>query len=90
MPVLPSEEETSANITEEVAQNPSSNTESTASDHPIHQQAGGSEGYDGSKARAQDFNATPGPVIPLTKEDLPPAASKDELKARAAELNKDD
>jgi len=62
-------------ITDQVAQNPSSNTGSTASDHDLHKQG----------ASAQDFKATPGPAIP---SELPPKASKEELKARAEELNK--
>ena len=86
MPVHPSEEETQSGITEVIAKNPSSNTESTASDHPIHH---GHHGDDKVKAQAKDFNATPGPVIPQSADDLGEPASKDELKARAAELNKE-
>lgn len=36
MPVHPTEEEAPSNITEKLAKDPSSNTESTASDHPSH------------------------------------------------------
>ncbi|KAI9716794.1 MAG: hypothetical protein M1812_005134 [Candelaria pacifica] len=80
MPVHPSEEHTNDNITEMVAKNPSSTTESTASDHHHHK--------DSVKATAQDFQANPGPAIPQTMDDLPPKASKEELKARSEELNK--
>ncbi|KAI9697430.1 MAG: hypothetical protein M1836_004708 [Candelina mexicana] len=80
MPVHPSEENTTDNITEVVAKNPSSTTNSTASDHPYHK--------DSHKASAQDFQANPGPAIPQTMDDLPPKASKEELKARSKELNK--
>ena len=38
------------------------------------------------KASAQDFQSK-GPAIPQTTDDMPPKASKEELKARAAELN---
>lgn len=84
MPVLPQEEEAPSNITEMVAKNPSPNTESTASDHPRHDDDNAAP-----RAQAKDFKATPGPVIPQKAEDLGEPASKDELKARAAELNKD-
>ena len=88
-------------ITEKVAKDPSSTTESTASDH-------GSRTHDPStslltnslvayvlldlnehtpgKANAQDFQSK-GPVIPKTMDDMPPKASKEELQAKAKELN---
>ncbi|KZF20813.1 hypothetical protein L228DRAFT_270092 [Xylona heveae TC161] len=73
MPVLPSEEVAESGIFDKVAKEPSKNTESTASDKV--------------KAEVKDFQANPGPVIPEAK-DLPPVASKEELKARSEELNK--
>ncbi|MCJ1264881.1 hypothetical protein MMC22_004756 [Lobaria immixta] len=82
MPVHPSEEEAPSGIFEKVAKDPSSNTESTASDHEHHENE-----HTPGKASAQDFQS-PGPVIPLTADDLPPKASKEELQARDAELNK--
>ena len=90
MPVLPSEDETQTgkgSITEQVAKNPSSNTPSTASDHPTHQ-GDRKPPSGGVKAQAQDFQATPGPVIPQDTSALEQPASKEELRARAEELNK--
>ncbi|KAF2149503.1 hypothetical protein K461DRAFT_281879 [Myriangium duriaei CBS 260.36] len=72
MPVLPQEEETHGNITDQVAKG---SDESTASSHPIHQ----------DKATVQDHHANPGPVI---AENLGEPASKEELKKRSDELNK--
>ena len=101
MPVLPSEEEAPLGITEKVAKDPSSATESTASEHEVH----GNEHTPG-KASAEDHQSK-GPQIPinmsgtslssvtqldprtlLTASDMPPKASKEELKARSEELNK--
>ncbi|KZZ93916.1 hypothetical protein AAP_02009 [Ascosphaera apis ARSEF 7405] len=45
-----------------------------------------SEGGDKSKPSAQDF-VNPGPAVP-GNVDLPPKASREELEARVAELNK--
>lgn len=39
------------------------------------------------KAKVEDFQSK-GPAIPQSMEDMPPKASKEELRARAAELNK--
>ena len=39
------------------------------------------------KATAKDFQSK-GPAIPQSMDDMPPKASKEELRARAAELNK--
>lgn len=96
MPVLPSEEEAPSGIYDQVAKNPSSNTESTASEHKLHQ-------TEENQASAKDF-ISKGPVIPANSDgksfncylddsteaklDLPPKASKEELKARSEELNK--
>lgn len=56
MPVHPSEEEAPSGIFEKVAKNPSSNTESTASDHDAHKN-------EHNLPTAQDFES-PGPAIP--------------------------
>lgn len=61
MPHLPSEEETEIGITEKVAKNPSSQTESTASHHDIHDNEHGTAKV---KATAQD-HASKGPQIPI-------------------------
>lgn len=82
MPVLPQEEEAQGGITEMIAKNPSSNTDSTASDHPAHKED------ESVKAQAKHFQATPGPAIPQNMGDVGEPASKEELRARAEELNK--
>ncbi|KAL2056452.1 hypothetical protein ABVK25_003476 [Lepraria finkii] len=82
MPVLPSEEEAPLGITEKVAKDPSSATESTASEHEVH----GNEHTPG-KASTEDHQSK-GPQIPINMSDMPPKASKEELKARSEELNK--
>ncbi|KAI4140488.1 MAG: hypothetical protein LQ340_007863 [Diploschistes diacapsis] len=83
MPVHPSEETAPEGITEKVAKNPSSNTESTASEHPIHHNDHAPP--EQIKATAEDYQANPGPVVP---DSMPPASSKEELKAKTEELNK--
>ncbi|KAI9855973.1 MAG: hypothetical protein M1824_005778 [Vezdaea acicularis] len=55
------------------------NTQSTASTH---------EGHQSAKATAEDHKAAPGPAIPEKMGDFE-KKSKEELRARAAELNKD-
>ncbi|KAI9891907.1 MAG: hypothetical protein M1814_002292 [Vezdaea aestivalis] len=83
MPVHPSEENAHTagheSITESVAANPSSNTDSTASEHSIHRE---------QPTNTQAHNATPGPVISKSVEDVK-TASKDESRAKAKELNKE-
>lgn len=101
MPVHPSEEEAPEGLTEKVAKDPSSNTDSTASTHEHHH----NEHTPGDiKAKASDFQSK-GPQIPTNMSgttpnarvvrpttdintDFPPKASKEELQARAEELNK--
>ncbi|KAI4123027.1 MAG: hypothetical protein LQ347_006305 [Umbilicaria vellea] len=82
MPVHPSEEEAPAGLTEKIAKDPSSSTPSTASGHKAHDNE-----HTPNKASTQDFQSK-GPTIPLSMDDMPPKASKEELKARAEELNK--
>ena len=65
MPVHPSEEEAPTGLTEKVAKNPSSSTESTASDHAAHYNEH-SPG-DQTKATAQDFQSK-GPQIPMSMD----------------------
>ena len=101
MPVHPSEEDAPEGLTEKVAKDPSSNTESTASTHEDHHNEHTPADV---KAKASDFQSK-GPQIPTNmsgipspmsitlcytdpRTDLPPKASKEELKARAEELNK--
>ncbi|RMD42914.1 hypothetical protein DV735_g2193, partial [Chaetothyriales sp. CBS 134920] len=78
MPHHPSEENAPSNIFDQVAKESS---DSTASTHPIHDAA---DKTDKAKASIQDFSSK-GPQI---TENLPPAASKEELRAKARELNK--
>ncbi|MCJ1408275.1 hypothetical protein MMC19_002349 [Ptychographa xylographoides] len=85
MPVLPQEENAPEGITEMVGKDPSGNTESTASGHDMHQDL---NEHQDKKASAQDFQSK-GPAIPQSMDDMPPKASKEELKARAKELNQD-
>ncbi|KAL8773518.1 MAG: hypothetical protein Q9209_001622 [Squamulea sp. 1 TL-2023] len=86
MPVHPSEEEAPQGLYEKIAKDPSSTTESTASDHETHHNEHAPDAS--GKASAQDFQSK-GPQIPMNMDDMPPKASKEELKARAAELNKE-
>ena len=65
MPVHPAEEEAPSGLTEKVAKDPSSATESTASSHEHHH----NEHNPGSemKASAQDFQSK-GPQIPMNMD----------------------
>ncbi len=63
MPVLPSEEEAPSDIYEKVAKDPSSASESTASDHEHHHNEHTPSSSE--KASAQDFQSK-GPQIPMT------------------------
>ncbi|MDI1485336.1 MAG: hypothetical protein OHK93_000473 [Ramalina farinacea] len=90
MPVHPSEEEAPMGLTEKVAKDPSSATETTASDHPGHANehtpsAGGGSGG-GATAKATDFMSK-GPQIPKSMDDMPPKASREETEAKMRELN---
>ncbi|KAL6721857.1 hypothetical protein ACLMJK_000962 [Lecanora helva] len=86
MPVHPSEEEAPSGIYEKVAKDPSSASESTASDHEHH--ANEHSPHQSAKASAQDFQSK-GPQIPMSMSDMPPVeGSKQERMARAEELNK--
>ena len=79
MPHHPSEENAPSNLTDKIAQH---SKDSNASDHPLHDENKGPI----EDARAA-INSAPGPQIP--GKDLPEAKSSGELKAKAAELNKD-
>ncbi|KAK8212845.1 hypothetical protein M8818_003010 [Zalaria obscura] len=80
MPVHQKEEETTGSITDQVAKESS---DSNASTHPMHQ--ADTKATSGGKATIEDHKGTPGPVM---AEGLGEPASKDDLKKRAAELNK--
>lgn len=62
MPVHPSEEEAPSGIFEKVAKDPSSLSESTASDHEAHENE-----HTPQKASTQDLQSK-GPAIPLTMD----------------------
>jgi hypothetical protein len=64
MPVMPSEEEAPIGITEKVAKDPSSATESTASDHEHHENE-----HTPGNASAQDFQSK-GPQIPMNMSGM--------------------
>ena len=80
MPVHPAEENAGGSITDKVAKESS---DSTASSHQLHNEdhsgvtSGGSVGAAAHKAN----------LGPVKADDLPAAASKEELKKRATELN---
>ncbi|KAF7507235.1 hypothetical protein GJ744_010793 [Endocarpon pusillum] len=85
MPHHPSEEEAEPHIFDKVAQQ---SKDSGASDHPIHntEHQPGEESKD--KEAYQEtiqIHSSKGPQI---SDEMPEKASKEELKARAAELNK--
>ncbi|GME24151.1 hypothetical protein GTA08_BOTSDO07590 [Neofusicoccum parvum] len=83
MPHHLAEENTTGDITDKVAKESS---DSNASTHPLHQtESAATSGGAQSRATAGDHSAAPGPAI---AENLGQPASKEELKARAAELNK--
>ena len=63
MPVHPSEEEAPSGIYEKIAKDPSSTTESTASDHETHDNE--HNPHQSGKASAQDFQSK-GPQIPMS------------------------
>ena len=66
MPVLPSEENAPEGLTEKVAKDPSSNTDSTASTHEGHQNE---HTPGGVKAQASDFQSK-GPQIPTNMDGM--------------------
>lgn len=68
MPHHPSEEEAPGGIYEKVAKDPSSTTESTASDHDTHHNEHAPEAT--AKASAQDFQSK-GPQIPMSMDGTP-------------------
>lgn len=85
MPAGPDETDNhpSGSITEQVAKNPTSKTESTASDHPVH----GDDNQQGDKVQFRYHEAHPGPAIPKdfnVKEE----GTREERRAKAEELNK--
>jgi len=83
MPHLNSEENTEGNLTDKVAKE---SNDSTASSHKLHDEDhSGATSGGGGKAHAMDHKATPGPVM---SDNLGEPASKEDLKKRAAELNK--
>ncbi len=74
----------STSMTDQVANNPSSKTDSTASDHPAHQ-SGESKG---DKVQFLHHKANPGPVIPDGGVNVQQEGTKEERMKRMEEMNK--
>jgi len=68
-------------ITEQIAKNPSSNTESTASSHPNHDD----DLTAGQKEAFRASSANPGPVI--SHVNVQQEGSKEERRKKAEEMN---
>ncbi|MCJ1485340.1 hypothetical protein MMC06_005514 [Schaereria dolodes] len=85
MPVNQGEENAPSGIFEKVAK-ASGQEDSTAS---AHESLGTDENeHTPGKPSIQDLQSK-GPAIPQSMDDMPPKASKEELKARAKELNQE-
>lgn len=84
MPAGPDETDNHASgaIHDSVASNPSSKTESTASDHPLHK----GEEVKGEQVQFRHHQAHPGPAIPKDF-NVQEEGSKEERLAKAKELN---
>lgn len=93
MPAGPSDE-TDQNkpgqITEKIAKEHSSKTESNASSHPAHKNANNpAEGSIGDKVQFRDHAANPGPQVVEPKEfNVQQEGSREDRKKREDELNK--
>ena len=95
MPAHPSEETAPSNLTDKVAQ---TSKDSTASDHPLHDENKGateqafSTGRSGGPQKSDSKQADRLPMFMRQKlmrpKDMPEAKSKEELKAKAEEMNK--
>jgi hypothetical protein len=84
MPAGPEETDNhpAGSITEQIAKNPTSKTESTASDHPHHTE----DNTKGEQVQFRHHEANPGPAVPKdfnVKEE----GTKAERQARTAALN---
>jgi len=84
MPAGPDEthDHKSGDIHDALASNPSSKTESTASDHPLHQK----EEVKGEQVKFDYHQATPGPAVPKDF-DAQQEGTKEERLAKAKEMN---
>lgn len=69
------------NHTEHVGKNSSSKTESSASNHPLHDQ----EEKKGEQVEFRHHQANPGPAI--TQVHVPQEGTQEERRAKAQELN---
>lgn len=74
---------TNTSMTEQVAQNPSSKTDSGASDHAAHKDGEPK----GDKVEFRHHQAHPGPAIPKDF-NIQEEGTKEERRAKAEELNK--
>ncbi|EXJ86358.1 hypothetical protein A1O3_03309 [Capronia epimyces CBS 606.96] len=77
MPQHPAEENTQSHIFDKVAKESS---DSTASNHPLHDENKGP-----LKQATSEDHRSKGPQL---SDNLPPAADKEELRAKAREMNK--
>ncbi|KAK8169020.1 hypothetical protein BC567DRAFT_228738 [Phyllosticta citribraziliensis] len=80
MPIIPNEH-SGEHITEQIAKDAESKAQEQQHSHHHQHGQGGAQ----TKATAADLTAAPGPVI---SENIGKPATKEELKARAEELNK--
>lgn len=93
MPAGPSDEtdkHTSGQLTEMIAKEHSSKTESTASSHPAHKNENNpqNQGKVGDKVQFRDHTANPGPAVLDAKEVNPKLeGTREDRNAKAAELN---
>ena len=71
-------------MTEQAAENASSKTDTTASDHPKHKV----EGPIGDKVDIRHHQANPGPVIHQDLKNIPQEGSKEERRMKMEEMNK--
>jgi folate-dependent phosphoribosylglycinamide formyltransferase PurN len=71
-------------MTEQVADDPSSKTGTTASDHPAHNQGEPK----GDKVHFLHHKASPGPVIPNEGINVQQEGTREERQRRMEEMNK--
>lgn len=74
-------------MTEAVAQDPSSKTDTTASDHPRHQSQQ-QDGPIGDKVEFRHHTANPGPVVHENIKNIPEEGTKEERQKKTEEMNK--
>lgn len=83
MPAGPDETDHHGSITDQLSKNPSSKTDSTASDHHHHTE----DNTKGEQVQFRHHEANPGPAI-SNQFDAQEEGTAEERKAKAAEMNK--